>query len=171
MGQLFLTISSQFRDILRYLVFGLIQLIIVYRDNYQSHYPLLPWLHLTEVCKHVFGVLHLLVKDFTMLDVFNLIPKLFLRLRVFTQSMSTVHTSGKEAVSGYAHTFSDCRGTDLSALSAFPMDDQIHQAAKDTYDEAEDLIFILGVSPNLLTDLPTNLPVSTPPTKDNNLED
>lgn len=37
-------ISFQFWDILRYLVFGLIQLIVVYRDNYHSHYPLLLWL-------------------------------------------------------------------------------------------------------------------------------
>lgn len=73
-------ISWQFQDILRYFVFGLIRLIIVYRDNYRSRYPLLPWLHSTEVCEHVFGVLRSLVKDFTMLDFFNLVPKLFLRL-------------------------------------------------------------------------------------------
>ena len=50
-------ISSQFRDILNYLVFGLIQLIIVYRDTYGAWFPLLFWLHSTEVCEHVFGVL------------------------------------------------------------------------------------------------------------------
>jgi len=149
-------ISLQFRDILCYLVFGLIQLIIVYRDNYRSQYPLLPWLHSTEVCKHVFGVLRSLVKDFTMLDFFNLVPKLSLCLQIFTQS--TAHASGKEMASGYAHIFSDCRGIDLSALSAFPTDDKINRAAKDTYDEPENLIFILGISPDLLADLPATVP-------------
>jgi len=162
-------ISLQFRDILRYLVFGLIQLIIVYRDNYRSRYPLLPWLHSTEVCEHVFGVLQSLVKDFTMLDFFNLVPKLFLRLRLFTQS--TAHASGKETASGYAHTFSDCRGIDLSALSAFPTDDQINRAAKDAYDEAENLIFILGISPDLLTDLPATVPPWTPPTNEDDVDE
>ena len=162
-------ISWQFRDILCYLVFGLIQLIIVYRDNYRSRYPLLPWLHSTEVCEHVFGVLRSLVKDFTMLDFFNLVPKLFLRLRLFTQS--TVQASGKETASGYAHTFSDCRGIDLSALSAFPTDEQINQAAKDAYDEAENLIFILGISPDLLMDPPTNVPAPMSPTNGDDLEE
>ena len=143
-------ISPQFRDILRYLVFGLIQLVVVYRDNYRSRYPFLPWLHSTEVCEHVFGVLQSLVKDFTMLDFLNAVPKLFLRLQLFTKS--TVHSSGKETASGYAHTFSDCRGIDLSALSTFPTDDEINQVAKIAYDEAENLIFILGVSPESLAD-------------------
>ena len=122
-----------------------------------------------EVCEHVFGVLHSLVKDFTMLDFFNLVPKLFLCLQLFTQS--TVHTSGKEMVSGYAHMFSNCRGIDLSVFSAFPTDEQINQAAKGAYDEADNLIFILGVSPNLLTDLPANVPLSTPPTNNDDIEE
>lgn len=162
-------ISPQFRDILRYLVFGLVQLIIVYRDNYRSRYPLLPWLHSTEVCEHVFGVLRSLVKDFTMLDFFNSVPKLFLRLRIFTQS--TAHTSGKETASGYAHTFANCKRIDLSALSAFPTDDQINAATKDAYDEAENLIFILGISPELLTGQPTHVPLPTPPTDETNLDE
>ena len=101
-----------------------------------------------------------------MLDFFNLIPKLFLYLQLFTQS--TVHTLGKETVSGYAHTFSDCRGINLSVLSVFPTDEQINQVAKGAYNEAKNLIFILGVSPNLLTDLPANIPLSTPTTNNNN---
>ena len=85
-----------------------------------------------------------------MLDFLNAVPKLFLRLRLFTKS--TAHSSGKETASGYAHTFSDCRGIDLSALSTFPTDDEINQVAKIAYDEAENLIFILGVSPESLAD-------------------
>ena len=142
-------ISGQFRDIIDYLVFGLIQLIVVYRDNYGSRFPLLFWLHSTEVCEHVFGVLRSLVMDFTMLDFLHLVLKIFIRLRVFTKSVATL---GKETASGYAHTYSDCRGIDLTALSTFPCDEEINGAARLAHEEAEDLLFMLGISPKMLTE-------------------
>ena len=152
-------ISGQFRNILQTVIFGLIQLIVVYRDNYGSRFPLLPWLHSTEVCEHVFGVLRSLIKDFTMLDFYNLVPKLFLQLRVHTTT--SAHALGKDTAAGYAHTWADCRGINLTALSAFPTDDQIHTAAKQAFDEAENLFFILGVTPKMLTSPPHSAPVST----------
>jgi hypothetical protein len=148
-------ISPQFRDIIRYLIFGLIQLVIVYRDTYDSRFPLLLWLHSTEICEHVFGILRTLIKDFTMLDFYHMVKKLFIRLRMFTQS--TLSMTGKDTAAGYAHTHSDCRGIDLTALSAFPTDEQINDAARQAYDEAESLLFILGVSPDLFTE-PTTTP-------------
>lgn len=157
-------ISGQFRNILQTVIFGLIQLIVVYRDNYSSRFPLLPWLHSTEVCKHVFGVLCSLIKDFTMLDFYNLVPKLFLQLRVHTAS--SVHASGKDTAAGYAHTWADCHGINMTALSAFPTDDQIHTAAKQAFDEAENLFFILGVTPKMLTSPPRSIPVLTLPLED-----
>ena len=39
----------------------------------------------------------------------------------------------------------------MTALSAFPTDKQINEAARQAYDEAESLLFILGVSPDLFT--------------------
>ena len=49
-------VSHQFGDIIDILVDGLIGLVIIYRDHMDGEiYPLLPWLHSTEVCKHVFG--------------------------------------------------------------------------------------------------------------------
>jgi hypothetical protein len=103
-------ISSQFRDILNHLVFRLIQLIIVYCDTYGSWFPLLFWLHSTKICKHIFGILQSLVKDFTMLDFYHLVLKIFIRLRIFTKS--TLATIGKDTASGYTHTYSNCRGID-----------------------------------------------------------
>ena len=163
-------ISGQFRDILNFLVFGLIQLIIVYRDTYGSRFPLLFWLHSTEVCEHVFGVLRSLVKDFTMLDFYNLVPKIFIRLRVFTKS--TLTKVGKETASGYAHTYSDCRGIDLTALSTFPTDGEINEAARLAYEEAEDLLFVLGILPDMTAE-PTVHPTTTsaPLDEDEDLED
>lgn len=163
-------ISGQFRDILNYLVFGLIQLIVVYRDNYDSRFPLLFWLHSTEICEHVFGVLRSLIKDFTMLDFYNVVLKIFIRLRIFTKS--TLATVGKDTASGYAHTYSDCRGIDLTALSTFPTDEEISEAGRLAYEEAEDLLFILGVSPDMLAEPvtdPTAMPTSQD--KDKDLED
>jgi hypothetical protein len=50
-------ISKEACNIVKYLIHGLIKLIIIYRDHLGSHvYPLLPWLLSTEVCEHVFGV-------------------------------------------------------------------------------------------------------------------
>lgn len=143
-------ISGQFKDILHYLVFGLIQLIIVYRDTYGSRFPLLFWLHSTEVCEHVFGVLRSLVQDFTMLDFLHLVLKIFIRLRIFTKSV--LATVGKDTASGYAHTYADCKGIDLTALSTFPTDEEINEAARLAYEEAEDLLFFLGVSPDMLVE-------------------
>lgn len=162
-------ISGQFRDILNYLVFGLIQLIVIYRDSYGSRFPLLFWLHSTEVCEHVFGVLRSLVQDFTMLDFYHLVQKIFIRLRIFTKS--ALATVGKDTASGYAHTYSDCRGIDLTALSMFPTDEEINEAARFAYEEAEDLLFTLGVSPDMLAE-PTTDPTAMPASQDNgDLED
>lgn len=162
-------ISGQFRDILDRLIFGLIQLVVVYRDTYGSRFPLLLWLHSTEVCEHVFGVLRSLVMDFTFLDFLNLVPKIFIRLRVFTKS--TLSTVGKDTASGYAHTYSDCRGIDLTALSTFPADEEINKAARFAYEEAEDLLFTLGISPNEVSQSKTTPPMVPLTQEDTELQD
>lgn len=154
-------VSHQFRDILRYLIFGLIQLVIVYRDTYKSRFPLLLWLHSTEICEHVFGLLRTLVKDFTMLDFYQMVKKLFIRLRMFTQS--TLPAVDKSTDAGYTQTYADCRGIDLTALSAFPTDEQINEAARQAYDEADSLLSILGVSPDLFTEPTADATPSTTP--------
>lgn len=97
-----------------------------------------------------------------MLDFYNAIKKLFMRLRVFTES--TIPAVGKETAAGYAHTYSDCRGIDLTALSAFPTDEQINTAARQAYEEAENLLFILGISPDLCNEPATITTPSTEPT-------
>jgi hypothetical protein len=74
-------ISKEACDITHFLIHGLLQLIIVYRDDLDGLYPLLPWLLSTEVCEHVFGLCRQIIKDFTMLDFYYMIPKLFIRLR------------------------------------------------------------------------------------------
>jgi hypothetical protein len=47
-------LSHEACDIIRYLIHGLLQLVVIYRDNLDSVYPLFPWLLSTEPCEHVF---------------------------------------------------------------------------------------------------------------------
>ena len=62
-------ISQEADDILNTLIDGLLGLIYIYRDHLaRQHYPLLPWLHSTEICEHVFAECRKLVKDFTHLN-------------------------------------------------------------------------------------------------------
>ena len=99
-----------------------------------------------------------------MLDFYNVVKKIFIRLRMFTES--AIPTASKDAATGYAHTFSDCHGIDLTALSAFPTDEEINEAAKQAYNEAENLLFILGISPDLSAkptmDATSAVPTATP---------
>lgn len=52
----------------------------IYR-RYGGKYPLLPWLHCTEAVEHVFGMCRQIIKDFTVLDFYLMVPKLFIKLR------------------------------------------------------------------------------------------
>ena len=70
-------ISREFTDILGFLVDGLISLVIIHWDHMDGEiYPLLPWLHSSETCEHIFGECQKLVKDFTFLDFLYMIPRL-----------------------------------------------------------------------------------------------
>ena len=96
-------------------------------------YPLLPWLHSTEPCEHVFGLCRQILQDFTMHDFQFMIPKLFIRLREAALFGPSHLSDGKERASGYTHNYRDTRDIDLNALSTFPSDHEIQEAAV-TYD-------------------------------------
>jgi hypothetical protein len=74
-------LSREATDIAQYLIDGLIGLVLVYRDHFEGTFPLLPWLHSSETCEHVFGEARQIVKDFTMLDCFYMLTKLRVKLR------------------------------------------------------------------------------------------
>ncbi|RDB19960.1 hypothetical protein Hypma_012735 [Hypsizygus marmoreus] len=80
-------------------------------------------------------------------------PKLYIQLReaVFSDKFS----DGKARASGYNHTYTDNRGIDFTALSSFPTDEEIDQAARRAYGEAENLFALLGVSATELYDAST----------------
>jgi hypothetical protein len=140
-------ISKEACDIVKYLVHGLIKLIIIYRDHLGMRvYPLLPWLLSTEMCEHVFGICRQILQDFSLLNFYEMIPKLFIRLREF--ALFGHYSDGKERASGYTHNYQDTRGIDINALSTFPSDTEMQEAADAAYQEAENLWFMLGFLPS-----------------------
>lgn len=149
-------LSHEACDITRFLIHGLLQLILVYRDLLDDVYPLLPWLLSTEVCEHVFGLCRQIIKDFTHLDFIYMIPKLFIRLR--EHALFSKFSDGKERASGYNHTYTDNRGVNLVNLSIYPSDSEIRDAAKVAYEEAENLWALLGAHPALFADATARLP-------------
>jgi hypothetical protein len=139
-------VSHQFADIIDILIDGLIGLIIIYRDHMDGEiYPLLPWLHSTEVCEHVFGECRKLIKDFTYLDFIYMIPRLMILIR---SAINSGHTGdSKTRASGYTHTYFDSEDINLVALSTFPGDNEIEELAIRAWDEADSLWTALGVAP------------------------
>jgi hypothetical protein len=94
-------ISHEACNITHYLIHGLLQLIVIYRDDLDSVYPLLPWLLSAEPCEHVFGLCCQIIKNFTMLNFYYMIPKLFIRL--CEHALFSKFLDGKERASGYTH--------------------------------------------------------------------
>ncbi|KAF9646256.1 hypothetical protein BDM02DRAFT_3147722 [Thelephora ganbajun] len=139
-------ISREYRDILKILVSGFIQLIVIHRDFLDDVYAFLPWLHSTEVCEHLFGIMRSILMDFTMLDVVYMVPKLLIRIREYI--LNTASPTGKARASGYNHTHADCDGVNLSLLSIFPSDEEINQFAVQAFEEAQNLLAVTGIIPS-----------------------
>lgn len=143
-------LSREAIDILRQIIEGLLSMIYIYRDhlcNPNDINPLLPWLHSTEQCEHIFGEARQIVMDFCFLDFIYMIPKLRVTIR---EAMLHMRTNPRATASGYSHTHFDSRGIDIPILATFPSDEDINAAAKEAAEEAESLLALLGVSPNRL---------------------
>lgn len=141
-------ISREATDIARILIEGLIGLVILYRDHVSQDYPLLPWLHSTETCEHVFGEARRVVKDFTMLDFCYMASKLRVKVREAVLRQQASDPTAR--ASGYCHTYFDVHGIDLLALATYPTDVEINQVALEAAQEAESLVLLLGVIPGQL---------------------
>ncbi|KZT40302.1 hypothetical protein SISSUDRAFT_1127329 [Sistotremastrum suecicum HHB10207 ss-3] len=139
-------ISREAIDILDILIQGLLSLIVAYRDdvNADSVQPLLPWLHSSEPCEHAFGEMRRIVKDFTVQDVMDMMPKL--RALMLATARSHLAPKGTEKATGYSHTYFDVKGMNLANLSIFPSNSEISDAMMNAYDEASSLFALLGVS-------------------------
>ncbi|CDO73700.1 hypothetical protein BN946_scf185015.g28 [Trametes cinnabarina] len=141
-------ISREAADIARILIEGLIGLVVMYRDHLSSEsapLPLIPWLHSSEICEHVFAECRKLVKDFTHLDFLYMVPHLHILLRSIIRFTHT--TNPKERAAGYAHSYFDTRNIDLGQLAVFPADSEIEAAAHDAWEEARSLFGLVGIVP------------------------
>jgi hypothetical protein len=151
-------LSREAVDILRQIIEGLLSLIYIYRDHLRNPYdmnPLLPWLHSTEQCEHVFGEARRIVEDFCFLDFIYMVPKLRVTIR---EAMLHARTNPRATASGYNHTHFDSRGLNVPVLSTFPSDEEINTAAKEGAEEAQSLLVILGVFPKRLQGDPSIKP-------------
>jgi hypothetical protein len=141
-------LSREATDIARMLIDGILGLVVAYRDHVDGSFPLLPWLHSSEPCEHVFGESRQIIKDFCMLDFFYMITKLRISLREAVLRSKTC--SPKARASGYSHTYLNNKGINLVALATFPSDDDIQAVAEEAAEEAESLFALSGVVPSQL---------------------
>ena len=141
-------LSREATDIARIIIEGNLVLIFIHRDHIPGLYPLLPWLHSSEACEHVFGEARQIVKDFTMLDFFYIIPKL--RVKVREAVLRAQSSDPKARANGYCHTYFDYQGIDLLALASYPNEADINIAAEQAAQEAKSLVHLLGLVPGQL---------------------
>ena len=73
-------LSWEATDIVCIVIEGYLILIIIHHDHVPILSPLLPWLHSSETCEHVFGEARQIVKDFTYLNLIYMIPKLRIKI-------------------------------------------------------------------------------------------
>lgn len=104
-------ISREALDIAHYLVEGLLSLVIIYRDYFPDDYPLLTWLHSTEPCEHVFGECRFVVPDFALLEFFQMVPRIEVKIRQSVHQGQCGNSTNRAR--GYNHTYFDNHGIDL----------------------------------------------------------
>lgn len=153
-------ISRESFDIFLTLAESLLSLMIIYR-KYYSRYPLLPWLHSTEPCEHVFGVLRQIKKDFTFADMLFAQPKLQALLLGAFGDM-TPEEQANQTASGYHHTYFKADDLDLEELMRYPTDDDLVAASDAAFKEAEQLLASVGINAEAMLKAPTG---HTPVTK------
>ncbi|KDQ15595.1 hypothetical protein BOTBODRAFT_43915 [Botryobasidium botryosum FD-172 SS1] len=123
-------ISPAAYNVLLALCDSLIMLILVYRDHFPSH-PLLPWLHSTDRCEHVFALLRSHKSDFNHSDFLQFMPKVM-------TAMTAHYRSGERAYNGV--------GLD-GVLKTWPTDLEIDRAYDTAIAEAKFVLANLGVRP------------------------
>jgi hypothetical protein len=135
-------------DIARIIIEGYVALVLIHRDHLPDPFPLLPWLHSTEACEHGFGEARKIVKDFTMLDLVYMIPKL--RIKIREAVLRARGSDPKARAAGYNHTYFDNTGINPMNLGTYPDDEDIKNIADEAAQEADSLLALLGLVPGQL---------------------
>jgi hypothetical protein len=137
-------ISRESYDIFITICESLLSLIIVYRKWY-SAFPFLPWLHSTEICEHLFGMLRQLKKDFNYSDMLYLEPKLR-TLMLGSFGNLSFQAQANATAAGYYHSCSDVAGLDIPSLMSYPSDREIGDASDAAFEEAALLLAAVGIN-------------------------
>jgi hypothetical protein len=147
-------ISQEADDIFNTLINGLIGLIYIYRDHLgDQRYPLLPWLHSTEICEHDFAECRKLVKDFTHLNFLYMVPRLHVLIR--TASFFSKGTDPRAQAMGYSHSYLDPENASIESLASYPTNGEIALTAGEAWEEAVALLGLLGIQADDLSSSPT----------------
>lgn len=136
-------ISREAQDIIEKLIDGLLALMYVYRDHHKGEYPLLPWLHATELCEHIFAECRKLIKDFTHLNFLFMTVRL--HVLVHAAAVFSRGTDPKARAMGYSHSYLDPETAELKSLAIFPTDEEIEVIAGEAWEEAIALLDLLGI--------------------------
>jgi hypothetical protein len=156
-------ISREADDILNILIDGLIGLVYIYRDHLsEQRYPLLPWLHSTEVCEHVFAECRKLVKDFTYLNFLYMVPRLHILVRA--ASLFSKGTDPKARAMGYSHSYLDPENASIESLASYPTDGEIALTVGEAWEEAVALLSLLGIQVDDLSGSPVSSSADSSPT-------
>lgn len=163
-------ISRESFDIFITLCDSLLSLMIIHRQFYPT-YPLLPWLHSTEPCEHLFGVLRQLKKDFNYSDVLYLEPKLR-TLLLGTFGDLSPDDQANQTAAGYHHTYFHTTDLDILSLMTWPSDEEIQNASIAALEETEQLLAAVGINSKAMlakytaptTSKKTKLPAPSVPT-------
>lgn len=143
-------ISREALDISMTIITGFLALVYIYRDYTKGKIlPLVPWLHSSEPCEHMFGECRKEVKDFDFATFIHLIPKAQWSVR-HSMNFNTPASDAKARASGYAHKWFDIEGLRLENMASFPSDEEINRIVRQSYDEAERLWDHLGVVADFL---------------------
>lgn len=136
-------ISRESFDIFIRICDGLLSMILLHRQHHPT-YPLLPWLHGTESCEHIFGILRQLKADFNYMDVLYLQPKLrTLVLAAFSRLLPEQEANATAA--GYYHSYVVDSKLDLPALTHWPTDPELAQASERAFDLCQQLMSATGI--------------------------
>jgi hypothetical protein len=108
-------LSQEALDITQIIIEGYITLLYIHHDYVPYIFPLFPWLHSTEACEHAFGEAWQIVKDSTLLDLINMIPKL--HIKIYEAVLCAQGSDPKAHAAGYNHTYVDSTGINIPVLS------------------------------------------------------
>ena len=164
-------ISKEADDILDKLIDGLLALIYVYHNNLGGKYPLLPWMHGTEMVEHTFAECRKLIKDFTHLNFIFMTIRLDVLIRLSSEPGQGINPRARAM--GYSHAYLDPEAACLKSLAVFPTNDEIEIASGQAFEEVITLLSFVGIQadniPPPSTPTPSTINASTS-TKDINSE-